>query len=183
VSTMDPLEKQHKYDQMKQADNELNSLFEAQFLAKQELHDFRTIIQTVYMQMHQIDATRNSEWNSLVASKPKECITDTTQEFFVKASLLAKKWQDKIVSFSKVNKWALELVPELGPSFEEAKKEKAQEEEEMKQENEDKGKKQLLLQDVKEMSTSLEGKSRLVFEAYWALNFWIGNCTRRMLRS
>jgi hypothetical protein len=53
------------------------------------------------MQMHQVDATVDSEWNSLVASKPKGCITDVTQQFVAEASLLARKWQDKIVGFKK----------------------------------------------------------------------------------
>jgi hypothetical protein len=34
------------------------------------------------------------------------------------------------VGFQEVRKWALELVPELGPSFEEVEKERAQEEDE-----------------------------------------------------
>jgi hypothetical protein len=41
----------------------------------------------------------------------------------------------------------------LGPSFEEAKEEKSQVEEKNKEEKEDKGKKQLLLEDAKELST------------------------------
>jgi hypothetical protein len=105
------------------------------------------------MKMHQVDATIDSEWNSLVASKPKGCITDATQQFVAEASLLARKWQDKIGSFQEVRKWALELVPELGPSFEEAEKEKVQAEEERKVEKEDKGKQQLLLEAAKEPST------------------------------
>jgi hypothetical protein len=121
VATMDPLEQQQKFDQIQQADNELNALFEVQSVAKKELRDFRPVIQTVYMQMHQVDATTDSEWNSLVASKPKGCITDATQQFVVEASLLARKWQDKVGSFQEVKKRALELVPELGPSFEEAR--------------------------------------------------------------
>ena len=52
-----------------------------------------------------------------------------------------------------MKKWALELVPELGPSFEEVEKEKPQTKEERKEEKEDKGKKQLLLEAVKEPST------------------------------
>jgi hypothetical protein len=48
---------------------------------------------------------------------------------------------------------ALELVPELGPSFEEAEKEKVQEEDERKVEKEDKGKQQALLEAAKEPST------------------------------
>jgi hypothetical protein len=73
------------------------------------------------MQMHQLDTTKNSEWNSLVASKPKGCIIDATQQFVTEASLLARKWRDKVGSFQEVRKRALELVPELGPSFEEEK--------------------------------------------------------------
>ena len=45
------------------------------------------------------------------------------------------------------------MVPELGPSFEEAKKEKAQAEDESKAEKEDKGKQQALLEATKEPST------------------------------
>jgi hypothetical protein len=44
------------------------------------------------MQMHQFDETTDSEWNSLVAAKPKECKKETTQQFMVEASLLARKW-------------------------------------------------------------------------------------------
>jgi hypothetical protein len=76
--------------------------------------------------MHQVYATSEFEWNSLVTSKPKGCIIDVTQQFVAKASLLARKWQDKIGGFQEVRKWPLELVPELGPSFEEEKKEKSQ---------------------------------------------------------
>jgi hypothetical protein len=105
------------------------------------------------MKMHQVDATIDSKWNSLVTSKPKGCITDETQQFIVEASLLARKWQDKVGSFQEVKKRALELVPELGPSFEEVEKEKVQSEEESKEEKEDKGKQQLLLEVMKEPST------------------------------
>ena len=78
------------------------------------------------MQIHQVDATMDSEWKSMVASKPKDCITSATQQFVVEASLLARKWQDKVGSFQEVKKRVLELVPELGPSFEEAEKEQVQ---------------------------------------------------------
>jgi hypothetical protein len=79
------------------------------------------------MRMHQVDSIANFEWNSLVASKPKGCITDVTRQFVAKTSLLARKWQDKIVGFQEIRKQALELVPKLGPSFEEVEKEKMQE--------------------------------------------------------
>jgi hypothetical protein len=124
ASTIDPLEKQQKFNQIQQANNELKDLFEAQSVAKKELCNFRSVIRIVYMQMHQINATIDYEWNSLVASKPKGCITYATQQFISKASLLSRKWQDKVGSFQEVKKWALELVPELGPSFEEVEKEK-----------------------------------------------------------
>jgi hypothetical protein len=99
------------------------------------------------------DATADSEWNSLVTSKPKGCSTEATQQFVVEASLLARKWQDKVGNLQGVREWALELVPELGPSFEEAKEEKTQTEEKKKEKKEDKGKQQLLLEAAKEPST------------------------------
>jgi hypothetical protein len=71
--------------------------------------------------MHQFDSTTDSEWNSLVTSKPKGCVIEVNQLFVAEASLLSRKWQDKVGSFQEVRKWALELVPELGPLFEEEK--------------------------------------------------------------
>jgi hypothetical protein len=85
---MDPMEQQQKFDQIQQAKNELNTLYEAQSIANKELCDIQPIIQTTYMQMHQVDATKDSEWNSLVASKPKEYNKETTQQFLAEASLL-----------------------------------------------------------------------------------------------
>jgi hypothetical protein len=38
--TMDPMEQQQKFDQIQQANNELNALFEAQSVAKKELCEF-----------------------------------------------------------------------------------------------------------------------------------------------
>jgi hypothetical protein len=52
MATMDPLEKQQKFDQIQLEDNDLNALFEAQFVANKELRDFHPVIQTFYMQMH-----------------------------------------------------------------------------------------------------------------------------------
>jgi len=57
--------------------------------------------------MHQVDATIESEWNSLVASNPKGCIADETQQFMAEASLLSRKWQDKVVNFQGVRKRAI----------------------------------------------------------------------------
>jgi hypothetical protein len=37
---MDPLEQQEKIDQIQQADNDLNALFESQSIAKKELWEF-----------------------------------------------------------------------------------------------------------------------------------------------
>jgi hypothetical protein len=103
--------------------------------------------------MHQVDATTDSEWNSLVTSKPKGCITDVTQQFVVEASLLSRKWQDKVVNFQGVRKRALELVPELGPSFEEVEKERTQEETGSKAETKDKGKQQASPETMEEPRT------------------------------
>jgi hypothetical protein len=105
------------------------------------------------MKMHQVDSITDSKWKSLVASKLKGCIKYPTQQFVAEASLLSRKWQDKIGSFQEFKKRALELYPKLGPSFEEAEKEKAQAEDETKEEKEEKGKQQLLLEAAKEPST------------------------------
>jgi hypothetical protein len=63
-----------------------------------------------------------------------------TQQFMEEASLLARKWQDKVGRFQELRKRALELVPELSPSFEEAKEEKGEAEEKKKEEKEGQGK-------------------------------------------
>jgi hypothetical protein len=67
--------------------------------------------------MHKFDATMYSKWNPLVISNPKGCSTEATQQFFAEASILAKNWQDKVGNFEGVRERALDLVPELGPSF------------------------------------------------------------------
>jgi hypothetical protein len=63
-------------------------LYEAQSVAKKELHDFQPVIQTTYMKMHQFDATSDFEWNFLVVANPKEYNKETTQQFLAEASLL-----------------------------------------------------------------------------------------------
>ena len=88
--------------------------------------------------MHQVYVTIYSKWNPLVASNPKGCIIEETQQFVIEASLLPRKWQDKVGGIDELRKQSLELVPELGPSFEEEKEEKAQVEEKKKEEKEDK---------------------------------------------
>jgi len=115
------MDQQHKFDQIQQADNELNALFEAQSIAKKDLRDFRPIIHSIYMHMNNVDAKIDYEWNLLVTYKPKGCNKEVTQQFVAEASLLTGKWQDKVGKFQGVKEWSLELVPYLGPSFEEEK--------------------------------------------------------------
>jgi hypothetical protein len=67
--------------------------------------------------MHQVDTTTDSEWNSLVASKLKEYNKEATQQFLEEASLLTRKWKDKVGSFHEIKHRELQLVPELGPSL------------------------------------------------------------------
>jgi hypothetical protein len=59
-------------------------------------------------------------------AKTKEYNKERTQQFLAEASLLAQKWKDKVGRFQGVNHKALELVPELVPSFEEVKEEESQ---------------------------------------------------------
>lgn len=68
-------------------------------MAKKDLQEFRPVVQTAYLQMHQVDVITDSEWNSLVASKPKEFIIGTNQQFVVEALVFARKWQDKVENF------------------------------------------------------------------------------------
>jgi hypothetical protein len=51
------------------------------------------------MKMHQVDATEDSEWNLLIDSKRKECSKEKNQQFVAEASLLTRKWQDKVGKF------------------------------------------------------------------------------------
>jgi hypothetical protein len=107
----DPLEQQAQFDEMQQANNSLNALFEAQTIAKKELRYFRLIIQTAYLYMHQVETLAYAECNSLIASNPKEFNLSTTQQLVAKSSLLARKWKDKIEQFHEVKEKSLELVP------------------------------------------------------------------------
>jgi hypothetical protein len=76
---MDPMKQHQKFDQIQQANNELNTLYEAQSAAKKYMCEFRPIIKTTYIQMHQVDATTYFDWKSLVAAKPKEYSKETIQ--------------------------------------------------------------------------------------------------------
>ena len=60
TNTLDLLEQQEKFDKIQQADNDLKALYEAQTMAKKELREFRPIVQTYYLQMHQVDAIADS---------------------------------------------------------------------------------------------------------------------------
>jgi hypothetical protein len=100
----------------------LNALFEAQTVAKKELRAFQPVVQTAYLQMHQVETLVDEEWNSLITSNPKEFNTSATQQFVAEASLLARKWQDKIEHFQEIRKKSLELVPELGPCLKDPRK-------------------------------------------------------------
>jgi hypothetical protein len=73
--------------------------------------------------MHQVETLADAEWNSLIASKLKEFNLNATQQFIAEASLLARKWQDKLEQFQEIREKSLELVLELGPSFEGSKEE------------------------------------------------------------
>jgi hypothetical protein len=44
-------------------------------------------------------------------AKPKEYNKEMTQQFLAEASLLTRKWQDKVENFHEVKHRDLELVP------------------------------------------------------------------------
>jgi hypothetical protein len=101
AATMDPIEKQQKFDQIQQADNELNTLFEAQSVAKKELHDFRPVIQTTYMKMHQVDATTDSEWNLLVDAKQRNIEKRRPNSFLQRHHSSPKNGRTKLEAFKE----------------------------------------------------------------------------------
>ena len=49
VKTLAPLEQQEKFEKIKQEENDLNALYEAQTVAKKELWEFQPIVQTTYL--------------------------------------------------------------------------------------------------------------------------------------
>jgi len=109
---------------MHQVNNSLKALFEAQTVEKKELRAFRPIAQTAYLNMHQGETLADVECNVLFSSKLKEFHLNATWQFVAEASFLYRKWKDKLEQFQEVKEKYLELVPELGPSFEGDKVEK-----------------------------------------------------------
>jgi len=69
------------------------------------------------------------------------------------ASLLARKWQDKDENFQGIRKRALELVPELGRSFEEVEEKSSPKKFKSRIETEDKGNKQAFPETTEEPRT------------------------------
>jgi nitrogen fixation protein len=67
--------------------------------------------------MQQLDAIANTEWTTLLETKLEEPIVTVTQEFFVGASILARKWQDRIKHYNSFHQHTLTIVLELGPFF------------------------------------------------------------------
>jgi hypothetical protein len=55
----------------------------------------------------------------------KEFNLSATQQFVAEASLLARKWKDKLEQFQEIKEKALEIVRELVPLFEGAKVEES----------------------------------------------------------
>jgi hypothetical protein len=64
--------------------------------------------------MHQVDPTKYSEWNSLVASKPKGCIIEATQQFIVGALLLAQEMARSSWEISRSEEVGLGVGPRVG---------------------------------------------------------------------
>jgi rubrerythrin len=103
--------------------------------------------------------------------KAKRVHHNATQQFVVEASLLSRKWQDKVDNFQEVRKRSLELIPELGPSFEEEKEETTQDESERNSEPEGKKEQQANPETTGKVEDLTQGESRIVVRACWALHF------------
>jgi uncharacterized coiled-coil DUF342 family protein len=120
-----------------------------------------------------VETLVDAEWNSLIASKPKEFNTNATQQFVAEASLLARKWQDKIEHFQEIREKSLELVPELGPSFEGSKEETTRVMDGSKWKRRKKIHRRITgqIRDHKRTKDLTQGESRIVVGACWALRF------------
>jgi hypothetical protein len=65
-----------------------------------------------------LDSLAETEWNALLATKPKVPDINIIQEFVAGASILVRKWQDRVAHYDSFCEQSLSIVPELGPSFE-----------------------------------------------------------------
>jgi hypothetical protein len=63
------------------------------------------------MKIHQVDATTDFEWKLLVTPKTKVDSKEATQHSIAEASLLTRKWQEKVGNFQGLKEKALDLVP------------------------------------------------------------------------
>jgi hypothetical protein len=68
--------------------------------------------------LQQLDALVDTKWNALLATEPEVLDVNAAQEFVVGASILARKWKDRVDQCDIFRQQALQIVPELGPLFE-----------------------------------------------------------------
>jgi hypothetical protein len=54
----------------------------------------------------------------MLATKPEVPDANTAQVFVVDASILVRKWKDRVKQYDIFREKALQIVPELGPPFE-----------------------------------------------------------------
>ena len=69
---IDPIAQQDKFSKIQDVGNRLDAMFEAAQTVKKELQEFKPVVQVVYVQMHQLDSIVNTEWQTLLTTKPTE---------------------------------------------------------------------------------------------------------------
>jgi hypothetical protein len=90
-----------------------------------------------------LDSLVDTKWNALLATKLEVPDVNVAKEFVVGASILERKWQDRVAHYDSFHEQALSIVPELGPSFE----------------------------GPQQNNRRLTHKSKIVVRACWALHF------------
>jgi hypothetical protein len=121
--------------------------------------------------MHQVDAIVDSEWNSLVASNQRNASQTPLNNLLLKLHYFLGSGRNKVDNFQEVRKRSLELIPELGPSFEKEKSERTEVESESNSKREGKKEQEIQLGVHGKVEDLTRAESRIVVRAYWALCF------------
>jgi hypothetical protein len=99
----DPVEQNAKFAQIQEVDECLDLLYDTNQDMKKELREFKPVVQETYVQIQQLDYVVDSKWKTLMATKPIEPDVAMTQEFVIGASILVRKWKDKVEQYDNLS--------------------------------------------------------------------------------
>jgi len=72
----------------------------------------------MYVQLEHLDSSIDIEWNSLLATKPEETNVVAGQELVASASILIRKWKERVDQYNQFAQQKMQVIYELGPLFE-----------------------------------------------------------------